>query len=193
MWRRVKHRWRGQTAAFAGEASAVAPVVAIASVAAILSGHVLRDGEEILLILKPSRWSVAMSCFAFAASVAIVLCIMQLVHAPQFHYYADAALLALATRVMWAILNWMGRLYVLTNQRIMRLSGILTIEVDDCPLRKVRCVSLVRSPGERLLHLGTIDVDPVDDARRPFAWQTIPEPQPVLEQIQIALRRAKQG
>src|SRR5207249_6175706 len=35
--------------------------------------------------------------------------------------YVEAGLFVLAGRVMWAVLQWMGRLYVLTDLRILRL------------------------------------------------------------------------
>ena len=176
-----------------GEGTTAMPT--ITSVASLLTRRVLRDGEVILLILKPSRWYIILSSLLVAGCVATLLCALQLSNAPQAHmrYYVDAGLFVISCRIMWAILNWMGRVYVLTDQRILRLSGVFSIEIFDCPLRKVARTRVVRSFGERLLRLGSIEFYPSDETRSGSAWQTINRPRDVQEQIVAAIRKAKQG
>ena len=53
-----------------GEGTTAAPTRSVPSVANLLISHVLRDGEVILLILKPSRWYVVLNSLLFAAGVA---------------------------------------------------------------------------------------------------------------------------
>ena len=45
-----------------------APVRASSSLAALLTGHILQDGEVILLILKPSLWYIAFASMRFFSS-----------------------------------------------------------------------------------------------------------------------------
>ena len=70
----------------------------------------------------------------------------------------------LAGRMMWAVLQWMGRLYILTDLRIVRLSGVFSLDIFDCPLRRVARTRLVRSMRERLTGTGTIEIIPAADA-----------------------------
>ncbi len=181
--------------ALLGEGAAATAATTVASAASVLTRHVLRDGELILLTLKPSRWYIAISSLRFIAGVVLILGALQLSRAPgvSIRYFVDAGLFAISCRVMWAIVTWMARLYVLTDQRILRISGVFNIEIFDCPLRKVARVRLVRPLIERVLRLGTIEIEPCDTSRSGCAWQTVSRPKLVLETIQSALRRAKQG
>lgn len=178
-----------------GEGTTAAPAASAVSVANLLTRHVLRDGEVILLILKPSRWYILLSSLLFIGGIAAILCALQLFQAPRMpmRYNIDAALFIVSCWMMWSVLNWMGRLYVLTDQRILRISGVLNSEIADCPLRKVATTRLVRSFGERLLGLGSIEIHPCDEKRTGSAWQTIRRPRQVHEKIEAAIRKAKQG
>ncbi len=185
----------GDETALMGEGAAATAANTVATAASVLTRHVLRDGELILLTLKPSRWFIAISSLRFTAGVTLILSALQLSRAPgvSIRYFVDAGLFAISCRVMWAIVTWMAQLYVLTDQRILRISGVFNIEIFDCPLRKVACVRLVRPLIERMLRLGTIEIDPCDHARNGCAWQTISRPKLALETIQSAMRKAKQG
>ena len=164
---------------------------AVTPLATLLSRHVIRDGELILLILKPSRWYIVMSPIPFAAVVLILLIGMHLYRQIHMSPYIEAGVFCIAGRLMWAVLNWMGRLYILTDQRIVRLSGVFSIDIFDCPLRKVLRTRLVPTGGERLLGLGSIEIVPQDECRPCGVWQTIARPAQVNEQINAAIRRAK--
>src|SRR5438128_1209487 len=58
-----------------GAAAAVSPAVAArgSSLATLLAGHVLRDGEVVLLLLKPSLWFVVFQSILVVAGVAAAL------------------------------------------------------------------------------------------------------------------------
>ncbi len=159
--------------------------------ATLLSRHVIRDGELILLILKPSRWYIAMSSLRFAAVVLILLIGIHLRAHIHISPYIEAGVFCIAGRLMWAVLNWMGRLYILTDQRIVRISGVFNVEIFDCPLRKVARTRLVSTFGERLLRIGSIEISPLDECRPCGVWQTIARPVQVNEQINAAISRAK--
>jgi hypothetical protein len=155
----------------------------------------LRDGEVILLMQKPSRWYIALSSLWFVVIIVLMLCALHVSRTPQAYmrYYVDAGLFVISCRVMWAMLNWMGRLYVLTDQRILRFAGVFTTDVFECPLRKVSRTRVVRSISERLLRIGTIEIIPSEEKRIPGAWQMIARPNEAHQQIEAAIRKAKQG
>jgi hypothetical protein len=105
----------------------------------------------------------------------------------------EAGLLRLAGRITWAVIQWVSRLYILTNLRILRLSGVFYPDVFDCPLRRVARARLSRPVRERLLGLGSIEIIPLDEKQPIGVWQTIARPVKVHEQVIATINRAKQG
>jgi hypothetical protein len=94
---------------------------------------------------------------------------------------------------MWAILQWMGRYYILTDMRIVRLAGVFSIDLFDCPLRRVARTLLESTFKERLCRIGSITIIPQDDQMPPDQWQMVAHPHQVHDQILAAITRAKQG
>ena len=176
------------------EDAAASPMPMRAGLAALFTAHVLRDGEIILLILKPSLWFVPIQSAFFSAVVACLAVGAALAGnvGPRDRIYFEAAIILIIGRLMWGLLVWMGRLYILTDQRILRLSGVFSTEIFDCPLRKVAQVKRTASMRERLFALGSIEIYPGDDKRLPGSWQTVARPREVQEEIVAAINRAKQ-
>lgn len=191
---------RGPAPVYASEGGASAAAGANAapfrtSLAALLTGHILRDGEIVLLILKPSLWFITFASMRFAAAILIVSIAAKLwvsnAHVVGSILYAGA--FVLAGRVMWAVLQWMGRLYVLTDLRVVRIAGVFNVEISDCALRKVGQTRLSRTFREKLWRLGSVEIAPIDDSCPPSVWQTIKRPAEVQAKIQATVERAKNG
>jgi hypothetical protein len=180
-----------------GEAAAVpAPAAATAPLTALLTRHILQDGEIILLILKPSVFFIVLSMLRFAAVVVILMLAAKLFDErvpghPRIG--VEVGLCILVGRLMWAVLQWMSRLYILTDMRIVRLSGVFQLNIFDCPLRKVARTRILYTMRERLLRLGSIEIIPSDQSLPIGVWQTIGRPVMVNDQIVAAINRAKQG
>jgi hypothetical protein len=162
--------------------------------AALLTSHVLRDGEIVVLILKPSLWFIPLQSIFFSSIVAIFAAALALADRNViFHNrtYSEAAGLLIAGRLMWSSLQWMGRLYVLTDQRILRLSGVYTTEIFDCLLRKVAMARLMMTTRDQILGIGSVVIFPADEKRPPAVWQTVGRPKEVHQRIMAAIARAK--
>ena len=165
------------------------------SLAALLTGHILRDGEVVLLILKPSLWYIAFGSMRFIAAglIAVIAGKLWVHNSHAVSSIVYAATFVVAGRMMWAVLQWMGRLYVLTDLRVVRLSGVFNVDIADCALRKVAQTRLTRTFREKLWRLGSIEIVPVDDSCAASAWQTVRRPAEIQAKIQSAIDRAKQG
>ena len=175
--------------------------VAARPAGAAMAAHVLRDGEAVLLVLRPSLWFVVLSSLRWIGAGAGLMAVAAIsashyrggMFAPPFRACAEAGTAIIAGRLMWASLQWMGRLYVLTDLRLLTIAGVLRSEVLDCPLRKVARTRLLRSSLDRLLGIGSVEIVP-SDPEKPFAvWQQVGRPAEVYEQIVATLNRAKQG
>jgi len=179
-----------------GAAAAADAVVPFrTSLAALLTGHILRDGEVVMLILKPSLWFIAFGSMRFVA-LGLIACIAASLWINNSQVVASivyTATFVVAGRVMWAVLQWMGRLYVLTDLRVIRLSGVFSVEIFDCALRKVATTRMTQTFRERLWRLGSIEIVPSDEAYPPNVWQTVRRPEEVHRIVQSTIDRAKQG
>ncbi len=183
--------WSSETAA---AATATAP--AGTSLATLLASHVLRDGELVLLILKPSVWFVVLSSLRFVAGVLVVLLAAKILgpHLPGPNRdYVESGLIVISGRLIWGTMQWMGKLYVLTDLRILSVSGVFNIDVFDCPLRKVARTRLIRNVEDRIVSVGTIEIIPQDETAAFGYWQTVGKPKFVHEKIAATISRAKQG
>jgi hypothetical protein len=211
---RLKRFWRGHRGqrasrgpllageacqAVAGEAAAVAaPAVAAeppvtTSLATLLTRHVLRDGEIILLTLKPSLWTILFGTLP-AVGIALIVMISTCLWAPHHvHLGVEAGLMLIACRAAWAVLSWAGKLYLLTDMRVVRISGVFSPQVHDIPLRRVARTRLTISLREKLWRLGSIEIIPESDHWPWSVWQTVAHPRQVHETIRRAITRAKQG
>ena len=168
------------------------------SLATLLSRHVLRDGELVILLLKPSAWFILLSSLRFIAidiiviSAIFVFDIDDKMHLQKLPI-VEAGVFIAAGRLMWAMLQWVSRLYVLTDLRILRVGGVFNVNIFDCPLRKVARTRLLMITRERILGLGSIEIIPLDENSLEGIWQTIAGPRQVHEQVVAAINKAKQG
>jgi hypothetical protein len=181
-------------AAAAGSPAAAIGAARATSLGTLLGSHVLRDGELVLLILKPSLWFIAFNSLAFALLTAFTSAALALLDRRMHdHFYFEAALFVIAGRLMWSMLEWMGRLYILTDQRVLRITGIFSVDVFDCPLRKVVRARMVSTSREKVVGVGSIEIIPADEAIPSAIWQTITNPKEILERLRAAITRAKQS
>ncbi len=182
-----------QFAAAAADAAAVMP--AGASLAKLLASHILRDGEVVLLILRPSLWFVPLSCIQFL-TVALVLTVSVRFMNIQSHATSrsliECGVSAISARLVWATLQWFSRLYILTDMRLVSIAGVFQMQIFDCPLRKVVRTRVTRTDSERLTATGSIEIVPQDETSPFGEWKTIAHPVQIHDQIVAAINKAKQ-
>src|SRR5438067_5076260 len=106
------------TLAHASEGGAAAVPTATNPVSALMAGQVLRDGELILLLLRPSRWFILLTSLRFLAVVALAMALMVIfddkVHLAEGQYFEVLVLLAVG-RVTGGVLQWVGGLYIVPD------------------------------------------------------------------------------
>jgi hypothetical protein len=174
---------------------AASPSAAVTPLGAMLARHELRDGELVLLVLKPSFWFILLSSLRFIAVVLIFMlgAIAYEGRNNREWFYIEAAIFMVAGRIMFAVLQWMGRLYVLTDMRVIRLSGVFRLELFDCALRKVARTGVTVSVRERFCGTGSVEIVPAEgETCPPTTWQTVRRPHEVNDLITATINRAKQ-
>jgi len=158
----------------------------------------LEDGEVVLLAVKPSRCFVLLVSWPWMAVAAAVAAGAALadwgIGAPVNLRLVGLFCTAVAcTRLTLACFQWQGRLYVLTNRRVMRFRGAFHEDFHQCPLKRIAEVHLTATLPERMGGVGTLWFERADaDGRRPdCCWLHLPEPQEAQEAVEKALRRIR--
>lgn len=101
---------------------------------------------------------------------------------------------SIVLRVLWQALEWWCRLYILTDARLLRVSGVLRRSVIDIPVERVQHTSVYRAIRERVFGLGTIGINTSGTAFTEMFWNMVGRPHEVHAAIRAACeRRAPTG
>ncbi len=131
-------------------------------VQASMPSGLISDDEVIILLLRPSLLYVPLSSLASLTIIAVLtltlaLLAIRIAWLPWSEPAAYALGVAVAgCRLIWQCLEWWGLVYVLTDRRVMRRSGVLRVSVFDAPLRNIQHTSVFQPLRERLFGLGSI-------------------------------------
>ncbi|MHC4982163.1 MAG: PH domain-containing protein [Planctomycetota bacterium] len=162
----------------------------------LVPGDVLRDDEVMLLAIKPSGWFVVLVSWPVLILAALIAAATQIA-GTVFGAgvpWPELCLLCLAAgllRLVVASFQWLGRVYVLTDKRLMRIRGVLRVDVYQCPLRQVTRTALEATRGERLLGLASLFFEADDLDAREAAWTNLARPEEVRRVVDEAIRRAR--
>jgi hypothetical protein len=174
--------------------AAAANVVGGTALETLLASRLIGDGEAILMILKPSYWFLILNSATFLAITWVAALGLAILNQRlRDRFYIELGVLVTIGRLSWAALQWMGRLYILTDLRVLRLSGVMTVDVFNCPLRKVARVRMVTPVTEKTVAVGSIEIIPSDEEIPAGIWQTVAKPREVYERLMAAVTRARQS
>lgn len=158
--------------------------------AAMLPEQLLHEGEIIILLLKPSPWFILLECLPMLGWIGLFLT-AGLVLASQGWYVIGrtdmvlAALTLAGLRLFWQFLEWLSRVYVLTDRRIVRVRGVVRVQVFECALSRVQHTQVIFNLRERLLGLGSIYIATAGTVGADVSWRMLSRP---LEVHQIILK-----
>lgn len=158
--------------------------------------ELLDGGEVILLAIRPSPWFVLLTCWPVLAAAGVVSGVTVLaaevmgVALPGRSIYFVCGAVA-SIRVAFACGEWVGRLYILTSRRVLCVQGVRRARIEGCPLQKIVEMSVVSSPGERPLGVGSLVF--MDGAEKPLGlvWACLARPAEVREAVEAAIRRVR--
>ena len=156
----------------------------------------LDGGEVILLATRPSGWFVLLTSWPVLAMALMVAVATTVVHKAvdislpwQSIFFVCSGVGSI--RVAFACAEWVGRLYILTTRRVLRVRGVIRAAIDGCPLREIATANLTASAAERPLGVASLSFE--DDQGRPLepTWTCLARPAEVLEAVQDAIRRTR--
>ncbi len=153
-------RWGGSVNP-GGVMTSEAPELSAQRVDAVPEGLV-HDDEIVILLLRPSLLYIPLACLTSLTLIAVVTLALALLATKlswipwvDSHAYALGAVLA-AARLAWQALDWWGRLFILTDRRIIRRMGVLHVCAFETRLNSIQHTSVFRLLRERVFGLGTI-------------------------------------
>jgi hypothetical protein len=167
-----------------------------ARAAAMLPAELLQPSEIIILLLKPSPWFIVLAPLRTLTILLILTLATLLVHSyyPIGLTYREIIMVGLAlggVRVFWQFLEWISRVYVLTDQRVVRVQGVLRILVFETPLKQIQHTTLLFSVRERLFGLGTIGFATAGTAFVEAYWTMVSQPLAVHQKVVATINRYK--
>lgn len=159
-----------------------APDLAAEQLESTLPTGLVADDEIIILMLRPSLLYVGLSALASLTIIAVVtltlaLLAIRIAWIPWSEPAAYALGVAVAAvRLVWQCLEWWGRVYVLTDRRVMRRSGVLRVSVFQTQLRNIQHTSVFQPLRERLFGLGSIGFATAGSDVFDAFWEMVRQP-----------------
>ncbi len=161
----------------------------------LIPAHLLDGGEIVIFAIKPSLWFVVFKSSRWLAAMVLMILLSgwigeTLPHVTSGTVVQVATMLG-AVRVGFGLLQWVSRLYVLTNRRVLRLTGILNLDLFECPLTKIQNTYLTMAWYERITGLGTISFSTAGAGGVEASWTYVNNPLELHERIRSAIHRAQ--
>jgi uncharacterized membrane protein YdbT with pleckstrin-like domain len=143
--------------------------------AAAIPAGLVRPDERVILALKPSWAFVPLVCRRFWLWLAVLaLGAWAVNHWGLFTLPIDRLLLGAVAagviRLAISLLQWLCRIYVMTDQRVIRIKGVLWVRVFECGLSRVQNTDLSMPLAQRALGAGTLYFATAGTAGRDAAW-----------------------
>jgi hypothetical protein len=162
--------------------------------AAMLPADLIQGDEIIILLLKPSVWFIVLSILNGLGLIALLAAaaLWAEPYFPDFYGSRDVytlAMIAALARVVWQSFEWLGRLYVLTDRRVIRVKGVLRVQVFQAELRNIQHTEVIFQLRERLFGLGTLAFATSGTAYPEAYWFMIDRPLAVHRRVLQAINR----
>lgn len=162
----------------------------------MLPAELLQPDEAIILLIKPSPWMILLASLRALTTLGVALAIALSLRdaSPSLMPASRADLIfgavgAGGIRLFWQFLDWMGRVYVLTDRRVIRVMGVVRIVVFEAPLKKIQHTQLTFTLRERLFALGSVAFATAGTAGIEAQWLMVANPLEVHQAVIKALSR----
>jgi len=175
---------------FAGTPASTPSAVGVEQ--ALVPAGLLDGGELVLLAVKPSLWFIVLQSGWWLIGMALLAAGAWYLDLDSYSKLTVQLPAALAlVRVSVAMFQWASRLYVLTNRRVMRIKGVLHVDVFECPLSKIQNTFLTFSLPERAVRIGSIHILTAGTGSVEAVWQHISQPLAVHTKLREAIARSQ--
>jgi uncharacterized membrane protein YdbT with pleckstrin-like domain len=160
----------------------------------ILPAKLISDDEVVILVLRPSLWYIPLASLGSIMFVLLVMLLLMWMSTLPWVTWSDGQAVAIGIvlitlRLLWQCLEWWSRVYVLTDRRVIRRKGVLSVSVFEAQLRNIQHTSVFQLLRERLFGLGSIGFATAGSSTFEAFWVMIPQPFSVHRAVVDAIER----
>jgi len=158
------------------------PELAPAQIFTLLPAELLQGGEIVVFVKKPSLWYVLLESLRSLGLLMIVFLLVLWAYNRGYNIgmaHRDLFLLAAGlggVRLFWQFLEWLSRVYVLTDRRVIRVKGVLRVQVFETSLQQIQHTHTTFSLRERFFGLGSIHMATAGTAANDLSWVMLANP-----------------
>ena len=159
----------------------------------IISPSLLLPAEIVILELKPSRW-LAVSASLPVTAVALTLIALVCTIDPLQSVRQPAVIISMwiiGLRLALALLQCLGRTYVLTDRRILMQSGVFNVVVEAMGLEAIETTFVAQAMAQRVVGIGTIFFRSASPGRESLAWEHVRNAKEVHARVVVQIDRWK--
>ena len=126
-------------------------------------GKVLATGEQVLLVER-QHWLISVGLIANAVIQVVAICVivtlllMKLGDGRHWIAYGYGLAVIVLLHLWWRLLAWRLRQFVVTNRRVIQISGVFTKDVIDSALDKVTDIRSEQNLLGRMFNYGDVEV-----------------------------------
>ena len=164
--------------------------------ATMLPAQLLQPGEIIVLLIKPSPLYILLAPLKTLIMLLLFTVVLVFANTYLFDYtgvrnreWVLLGAVLISLRLAWQFVEWLSRVYVLTDQRVIRVRGVLRVSVFECRLTQIQQTDLTYSIRERLFGLGTIGFATAGTAFTDAFWTMIANPLEVHQKVVATINR----
>lgn len=162
--------------------------------ATMIPAELIQPGEIIILLLKPHPLYILLWPLK-TLTILLLLTLLGVMIARDVEAYDLAQNfvivggLLIVARLFWQFLEWLSRVYVMTDQRIIAVAGVLRVRVFETPLTSITHSELLFSLRERFFALGTLGFYTAGSAVGEAYWVMVGKPLDVHAKVVQTLKR----
>lgn len=119
----------------------------------------LNTGEEVVLDLRPHWWYFAKQVGALLASIVVGVLVLALTDSEALSLIVGVMILASLVWLGIRYIKWTTTNFVVTTDRLISRSGVLTRQGIEIPLERVNTVFFRQSLWERLIRSGDLEIE----------------------------------
>lgn len=156
---------------------------------AMLPADLIQGGELILMVLKPSPLYIVLGALGHLVTIFLIFLVAAWAKLLSQETAVLAAVALGSLRLGWQFLEWLSRIYVLTDRRVIRIAGVLRVYVFEAALKQIQHTDVLISIRERPFGLGTIAFSTAGTGLNEAYWVMLHRPMAVQRRIIQAINR----
>ena len=121
--------------------------------------RLLNDGEAVLLDTHPHWWMFAGAVIRLVLAIALAIFAVVQFDGTAVNYVGIALITVTALNLVIVYLKWVTTDFVLTSDRLVTRSGVLSRHSREIPLERINDLSCHQSLFERVIHAGDLSIE----------------------------------